>query len=52
MKKDKVQLDILPYCANKYYPQEDDTVIGVIKSKNAEFYTVDINCDANAMLGT
>ena len=50
MKKDKMQLDILPMNANKYYPQEDDTVIAIVKAGNPEFFTVEINADATAIL--
>uniref|UniRef100_A0A7S3IJ79 S1 motif domain-containing protein n=1 Tax=Strombidium inclinatum TaxID=197538 RepID=A0A7S3IJ79_9SPIT len=51
-KRDKVQVDILPFNSKRYYPQEDDTVIGVIKSKNPEFYQVDINAESYALLNT
>lgn len=44
-KRDKMQIDILPYHSNKYYPVEDDTVIGIIMSGNPEFFTVDIGSD-------
>ena len=43
---------MLPYNSNKYYPQENDTVIGVIMSANPEFYMVDIGSEAWAMLNT
>ena len=50
LKKEKMQLDILPLNANKYYPQEDDTVIAIVKASNPEFFTVDIASDANGIL--
>jgi len=49
-KKDKMQIDILPFHSNRYYPQENDTVIGVIMTKNPEFFTVDIGSDSYAFL--
>jgi exosome complex component RRP40 len=49
-KRDKMQIDILPYHSNKYFPQENDTVIGIILMKNAEFFTVDIFADSYACL--
>ncbi len=45
MKKDKMQIDILPFNANRYYPQEGDTIIG-----NFEFYLVDIGAESYAVL--
>jgi exosome complex component RRP40 len=47
-----MQVDILPYNSNKYYPQENDTVIGIIMSRNPEFYQVDIGAESYAMLNT
>ena len=49
-KRDKISIDILPYHANKYFAQENDTVIGVVVSKNPEFFTVDIGADSMACL--
>ena len=51
-KKEKMLVDIIPYDAQKYYPNEGDTVIGTIISRNAEFYQVDIGATATANLGT
>jgi|TARA_B110000285_G_C14685932_1_gene406856 exosome complex RNA-binding protein Rrp4 len=51
-KRDKMQVDILPYNSNKYYPQENDTVIGIVTSKNMDFYQLDIGGEAYAALGT
>ena len=45
-----MQIDILPFNANRYYPQEGDTIIGTIVSKNPEFYQVDIGADSYAIL--
>ena len=45
-----MQVDILPYNSNKYYAQENDTVIGIIISRNPEFYQVDIGSEAYAVL--
>lgn len=45
-----MQVDILPFNSNRYYPQENDSVIGVIMSKNVEFYQVDIGSEAYAVL--
>lgn len=45
-------VDIIPFDAQKYYPNEGDTVIGTIISRNAEFYQVDIGSPAPANLGT
>ena len=47
-----MQVDILPYNSNKYYPQENDTVIGIVTSKNMDFYQLDIGGEAYAALGT
>ena len=47
-----MQVDILPYNSNKYYPQENDTVIGIIMSRNPEFYQVDIGAESYASLNT
>ena len=47
-----MQVDILPYNSNKYYPQENDSVIGIIMSRNPEFYQVDIGADSYACLNT
>ena len=51
-KSGKMQVDILPYNSNKYYPQENDTVIGIIVQKNFDFFTVDIGAEGYASLGT
>lgn len=45
-----MQVDILPFASNQYYPQENDTIIGVIVSRNPEFYQVDIGADSYAQL--
>ena len=51
-KRDKMQVDILPYNSNKYYPQENDTVIGIIVQRNPEFFTVDIGSEGCATLSS
>lgn len=51
-KKDKMQVDILPYSSNKYYPQENDTVIGIVMSRNMDFYQMDIGAETFAILNT
>ena len=48
MKKDKMSVDIIPFHSSKYFPQENDTVIGIVQSKNMEFFTVDIGSDSPA----
>ncbi len=36
---------------NKYLqPQVNDIVLGIVMSRNAEFYTLDINSETNAIL--
>lgn len=49
-KKDKMQIDILPFDSTRYQAQENDTVIGVIMSRNPEFYQVDIGAESYATL--
>ena len=49
-KKDKISVDILPFSSNKYFPKENDTVIGTVVTRNAEFFTVDIGADSYACL--
>ena len=44
-KRDKMQIDILPYQSNKYCPVEDDTVIGIVMSGNPEFFQIDVGSD-------
>jgi exosome complex component RRP40 len=38
-------LDIVPIASNRYSPQEEDTLLGVIVQKTFEFFTVDINSE-------
>ena len=45
-----MQIDILPLNSNRYFPQANDTVIGIIISKNPEFFTVDIGAESYACL--
>jgi exosome complex RNA-binding protein Rrp4 len=45
-----MELDILPFNSNRYYPKPDDIVIGIVKSKNFEFFTLDINSESHATL--
>ena len=52
IKKDKIDVDILPYSANTYLPRENDTIIGVIVGRNPEFFTVDIGSESLANLST
>lgn len=52
IKKDKIDVDILPYSANTYLPRENDTIIGVIVGRNPEFFTVDIGSDSHVNLST
>mmetsp|Transcript_27146 Transcript_27146/g.20313 ORF Transcript_27146/g.20313 Transcript_27146/m.20313 type:complete len:118 (+) Transcript_27146:1-354(+) len=47
-----VEVDIVPICSYKYFPQKDDMVIGIVVMKNPEFYTLDINADSLALLPT
>ena len=48
-KKDKIHLSLLSF-SNKFYPEREDYVIGIIKSKNNDFYTLDINAPLEASL--
>ena len=51
-KKDKMLVDIIPFDAQKYYPNEGDTIVGTVISRNPEFYQVDIGAAAPASLNT
>lgn len=51
-KRERMLVDILPYDSNNYYAYEGDTVIGVIVSRNPEFYQVDIGAESHAVLNT
>lgn len=51
-KKDKMQIDILPYNSNKYQASEGDTVIGIVTMRNPEFYQLDIGADTVAVLNS
>jgi exosome complex component RRP40 len=44
-RREKVLVDIVPLASNRYSPQEDDVVLGVIIQKNFEFFNVDINSE-------
>ncbi len=42
---------MVPTNTNKYLqPQVNDIVLGIVVSRNQEFYTLDINSEANAIL--
>lgn len=51
-KRDKMQIDILPYHSTRYYPQENENVVGIIVAKNPEYFSVDIGSDTLACLNT
>ena len=45
-------IDVNPWHATRYLPKADDIVIGVVTQKNPEFFTLDINSQAMALLNT
>ena len=45
-------IDVTPWHATRYLPKVDDIVIGIVTMKNPEFFTLDINSQAMAMLNT
>ena len=52
-KADKVTtVDVSPWHATRYHPRVDDIIIGVVTMKNPEWFTLDINSAATALLNT
>ena len=49
LKRQKVQISLLNNVF-QYYPNKEDFVVGLVKNKNQEFYTVDIGAPADATL--
>ena len=47
----KGKVDVIPLNTNKYlHAQINDIIIGIVVGRNAEFFTVDINAEATAVL--
>lgn len=50
-KQQKLKVDVVPLNTSKYlHPQNNDIVLGIVVQRNAEFYLLDINAEAYAVL--
>ena len=51
-KQSDTMIDVVPLHSSKYQPREGDLVIGTVVSRNAEFFSVDINSSTHAVLNS
>ena len=44
-KKEKIMIDIVPMASNRYSPNVNDVVLGVVVAKTFDNFTIDINSE-------
>ena len=44
-KKEKIMIDIVPLASNRYSPNLNDVVIGVVVAKTFDNFTIDVNSE-------